>query len=182
MLSRICLVFFLVLTGISADASEPSTWNTTEINKDPWVLIDSGRYGEPAIQATSVGIGHAAIEVATMSIDCHSGEMIPNIRYSFAANKGLNHLDWWQEVSESIVVEVGSMDFDFSRTTYNVGYHPYMISDDDKIHKFFSALSKANGDITIKVKVPDNGQVRKLNLSIKNYRQLYNSLSARCSE
>ncbi len=182
MVSRLRIVFLVIFWSISTEASSYDRWHTSAINTDPWGLIDSGRYGLTAIQATSVKVGHDALEVVTISIDCLNGEMVPNIRYSFISSDGLQKLNWWQVVSGSIVVEVGPSSFDFGRVTYNLGHHPYMMMHSDDKKEFMNALSEVGAEIIINAQVPADGEVRKLAVSSKNYKPLYGILANSCTK
>ena len=145
------VVFSMVLAAVPCRAAESTEWNTRSVNTDPWVLIQSGRYGEPAIQATSVAAGHDALEVATLSVDCHQGRTVPNLRYSLVAEHGSS------------------------------GPHPYMLSADGREKEFLNSLADTTRDITLQVQVPNHGEARKLALSSKNYKELYEGLSRQCS-
>ena len=175
------VVFSMVLAAVPCRAAESTEWNTRSVNTDPWVLIQSGRYGEPAIQATSVAAGRDALEVATLSVDCHQGRTVPNLRYSFIAERGLDKLEWWETVSGFALVEIDGAQFHFGRVSYNSGPHSYMLSEDNRENEFLNSLAGTMRDITLQVQVPNDGEVRQLPLSSKNYKELYGVLNRQCS-
>lgn len=179
---KMWIVLLVMFVCPSSEAATKDTWHTSVINRDPWVWIDSGRYDQEGIQATTVHVGHQAIEVGTISIDCQNNKLVPNIRYSFVAKRGLEQLEWWQTVSGSISVQVGPSSFAFGRVTYNLGHHPYMISSSDDEEVFMNALAEVGTAITINLQVPADGEARQMAVSMQNYKSLYDMLSNSCTK
>ena len=105
---------------------------------------------------------------------------MPNLRYSLVAEHGLEKLEWWEKVSGFALVEIDAAQFQFGRVSYSSGPHPYMLSADGREKEFLNSLADTTRDITLQVQVPNHGEARKLALSSKNYKELYEGLSRQC--
>lgn len=157
-------------------------WSTNYLNIDPWLYTDKGRYNQGAIRATSTKVGHKALEVATLSLDCLKGQIIPSLSYSFSAEYGLENTEYWDKIDSSAIIKIGSQSFDFLRTTYSIGNHPYMLSSDDTKERFITTLIKPNADIHMFIRVKSDGSVRKIKISNANISSLYKNILLTCNK